>query len=131
MVYRLLREEGWFFGSSTGLNVAAAVRIAQSLGPGHRIVTILCDGGGKYQSRLFNREWLAGRGLDPDADFPGLISASPRPTRRSDLPVAKGRSKRGQTPGWVRPRGRSRAELAPTGGDGRRHQALASTPRAA
>jgi cysteine synthase A len=72
MVYRLLREEGWFFGSSTGLNVAAAVRIAQSLGPGHRIVTILCDGGGKYQSRLFNREWLAGRGLDPDTAFSGM-----------------------------------------------------------
>ncbi len=70
MVYDLLRADGWFFGSSTGVNVAAAVRVAQRLGPGHTIVTILCDGGGKYQSRLFNREWLAGRGLDPDAPFP-------------------------------------------------------------
>jgi len=69
MVYGLLREEGWFFGSSTGLNVAAAVHVARQLGPGHRIVTMLCDGGGKYQSRLFNRAWLAGRGLDPDRPF--------------------------------------------------------------
>ena len=69
MVYELLRRDGWFFGSSTGLNVVAAVRIAQALGPGHSIVTLLCDGGGKYQSRLFNRQWLEGRGLDPDLPF--------------------------------------------------------------
>ncbi len=66
MVYRLLREEGWFFGSSTGLNVSAAVQVARDLGPGHTVVTVLCDGGGKYQSRLFNRSWLAERGLNPD-----------------------------------------------------------------
>ena len=65
MVYRMLREEGWFFGSSTGVNLAAAVRVARHLGPGHTIVTVLCDGGGKYQSRLFNRAWLAQRGLHP------------------------------------------------------------------
>jgi len=69
MVYELLRRDGWFFGSSTGLNLVAAVRIAQALGPGHSIVTLLCDGGGKYQSRLFNRAWLEGRGLDPDSPF--------------------------------------------------------------
>jgi cysteine synthase A len=66
MVYRMLREEGWFFGSSTGLNLAAAVDVARDLGPGHTIVTLLCDGGGKYQSRLFNPAWLRERGLDPD-----------------------------------------------------------------
>jgi cysteine synthase A len=66
MVYRMLREEGWFFGSSTGLNLAAAVRVARDLGPGHTIVTVLCDGGGKYQSRLFNRAWLRERGLNPE-----------------------------------------------------------------
>jgi len=66
MVYRMLREEGWFFGSSTGLNVAAAVRVARDLGPGHTVVTVLCDGGGKYQSRLFNRAWLRERGLNPE-----------------------------------------------------------------
>jgi cysteine synthase A len=63
MVYRLLREEGLFLGSTSGINVAAAVQIAQRLGPGHTIVTILCDGGGKYHSRLFNRKWLADKGF--------------------------------------------------------------------
>jgi cysteine synthase A len=62
-VYRLLREEGLFVGSTSGINVAAAVRVARELGPGHTIVTVLCDGGAKYQSRLFNREWLASKGL--------------------------------------------------------------------
>ena len=66
VVYRLLREEGWFFGSSTGINLHAAVQVARELGPGHTVVTMLCDGGGKYQSRLFNRAWLAERGLSPD-----------------------------------------------------------------
>ncbi len=63
MVYRLLREEGWFFGSSTGVNVCGAIEVARRLGPGHTVVTILCDGGGKYRTRLFNPAWLAGRGL--------------------------------------------------------------------
>jgi cysteine synthase len=62
-VYRLLREEGLFLGSTSGINVAAAVRVARDLGPGHTIVTVLCDGGAKYQSRLFNRDWLAQKGL--------------------------------------------------------------------
>ena len=66
LVYRLLREEGWFFGSSTGLNLYATTEVARHLGPGHTVVTMLCDGGGKYQSRLFNREWLAEKGLTPD-----------------------------------------------------------------
>lgn len=62
-VYRLLREEGLFVSSTSGVNVAAAVRVARELGPGHTIVTILCDSGSKYLSRLFNREWLAQKGL--------------------------------------------------------------------
>ena len=66
LVYRLLREEGWFFGSSTGINLAAAVEVARELGPGHTVVTLLCDGGAKYQSRLFNRAWLQEQGLTPD-----------------------------------------------------------------
>jgi len=65
MVHRLLREEGWLFGSSTGINVCGALEVARKLGPGHRIVTMLCDGGGKYRARLFNREWLAAKGLQP------------------------------------------------------------------
>ena len=66
IVYRLLKEEGLFVGGSTGINVAAAVALAKQLGPGHTIVTILCDSGGRYQSRLFNREWLAAKNLLPD-----------------------------------------------------------------
>ena len=63
MVYRLLHQEGWFFGSSSGINLGAAVKIAKALGPGHTVVTILCDGGSKYQSRLYNPEFLAERNL--------------------------------------------------------------------
>jgi cysteine synthase len=62
-VYRLLYEDGLFLGSTSGINVAAAVRVARELGPGHTIVTVLCDSGAKYQSRLFNREWLQQKGL--------------------------------------------------------------------
>ena len=63
MVFSQLRNAGWFFGSSTGINLCAAVRVAKRLGPGHTIVTMLCDDGTKYRSRLFNRDWLAERGL--------------------------------------------------------------------
>lgn len=63
MVYRLLREEGLFVGGSSGINVAAAVRVAKRLGPGHTIVTILCDSGSRYQSRLFNADWIREKGL--------------------------------------------------------------------
>lgn len=73
MVYRLLHEEGLFLGSTSGLNVAAAVQVARLLGPGHTIVTILCDSGHKYQSRLFNRQWLTEKQLDSAA---GPISSS-------------------------------------------------------
>jgi cysteine synthase A len=69
-VYRLLYEEGLFLGSTSGLNVAAAVSVARDLGPGHTIVTVLCDGGAKYQSRLFNREWLEQKGLAGCAPTP-------------------------------------------------------------
>jgi cysteine synthase A len=62
-VYRLLREEGLFLGSTSGVNVAAAVQVAKRLGPGHTVVTILCDSGAKYQSRLFDRKWIAEKGL--------------------------------------------------------------------
>jgi len=61
--YQLLREEGLFLGSTSGINVAAAIRVARQLGRGHTVVTILCDGGAKYVSRLFNRDWLAAKGL--------------------------------------------------------------------
>jgi cysteine synthase len=62
-VYRLLREEGLFVGGSSGVNVAAAVQVAQQMGPGHTIVTLLCDRGGLYSQRLFNPEWLKEKNL--------------------------------------------------------------------
>ena len=63
MIYHLLRKEGLFMGGSTGINVAAAVRLAWEMGPGHTIVTLLCDGGARYLSRIYNPEWLEQRGL--------------------------------------------------------------------
>ncbi len=63
MVQRLLREEGWFFGTSTGINLCGAVLTARSLGAGHTIVTVLCDAGSRYQSSLWNPDWLAEKGL--------------------------------------------------------------------
>jgi cysteine synthase A len=66
MVYRLLREEGLYVGGSTGINVAAAVEAARTLGPGHTIVTLLCDRGSLYFKRLFNPDWLREKGLSPE-----------------------------------------------------------------
>ncbi len=63
MVYRMLQEDGWFFGSSTGINLCAAVEVARQMGPGHTIVTMLCDDGSKYRSRLFNPDFLAEKNL--------------------------------------------------------------------
>ena len=65
IVYRLLYEDGLFLGGSSGINVAAALRVARTLGPGHTIVTLLCDSGARYQSRLFNPDWLTEKGLAP------------------------------------------------------------------
>ena len=63
VLYQLLEKDGLFMGGSVGINVAASVALAKQLGPGHTIVTILCDGGSRYQSKLFNREWLTEKGL--------------------------------------------------------------------
>jgi cysteine synthase A len=62
-VYRLLYHEGLFVGSASGVNVAAAVKTAREMGPGHTIVTILCDGGARYQSRLWSPAWLKEKSL--------------------------------------------------------------------
>ena len=62
-VFSLLIEDGLSVGGSAGINVAAAVRVARDLGPGHRIVTVLCDGGARYQSKLFNPEFLRSKNL--------------------------------------------------------------------
>ena len=63
IVFDLLAEEGLFVGASSGINVAGAMALARELGPGHTIVTILCDGGARYASKLFNPEFLRARGL--------------------------------------------------------------------
>ena len=69
-IYQLLWQEGLFMGGSVGINVAAAVETARRLGPGHRIVTVLCDSGDRYRSRLYDRDWLAGRGLHQPERIP-------------------------------------------------------------
>ncbi|TDJ44600.1 MAG: cysteine synthase A [Gammaproteobacteria bacterium] len=63
LVYDMIRREGLSLGSSSGVNVAGAIRMARDLGPGHVIVTLLCDSAMRYRARLFNREYLAGKGL--------------------------------------------------------------------
>ena len=58
VMFRLTREEGLFLGSSSGINVAASIRLAKEMGPGHNIITILCDKGERYKSKLLNKEFL-------------------------------------------------------------------------
>jgi len=79
ITHRLLEVEGICVGPSTGVNIAGAIRLAESLGPGHTIVTILCDHGLRYQSKLFNPSFLASKGLpvpswlDTDAQLPQVF----------------------------------------------------------
>ncbi|ACB49561.1 cysteine synthase [Crocosphaera subtropica ATCC 51142] len=63
VIYQLLYQDGLFMGGSVGINVGAAVTLAKEMGPGHTIVTVLCDGGARYQSRIYDKEWLASKGL--------------------------------------------------------------------
>ena len=63
IVYDLLLEEGLCVGLSSGINVAGAIRLAKEMGPGHTIVTILCDYGTRYQSKLFNPDFMRSKGL--------------------------------------------------------------------
>ncbi|XXH04641.1 hypothetical protein Hte_011059 [Hypoxylon texense] len=63
MVYRCLDEEGLYLGASSALNVVAAREVAELLGPGHTVVTVLCDGAYRYADRLFSRKWLESKGL--------------------------------------------------------------------
>ncbi len=63
VIFDLVQTEGLVLGGSSGVNVAAAIRVARKLGPGHVVVTILCDLGTRYQSKLFNPAFLAERGL--------------------------------------------------------------------
>ncbi len=77
IVFDLLEQEGLCMGGSTGINIAGAIRMAREMGPGHTIVTILCDYGTRYQSKLFNPDFLREKGLPT----PGWLE---RPAR--DLP---------------------------------------------
>jgi cysteine synthase A len=63
IVFALAEEEGLLLGGSSGINIAGAMRLARELGPGHTIVTILCDGGARYASKLFNIEFLRSQNL--------------------------------------------------------------------
>ncbi|MDH4990175.1 cysteine synthase A [Aquamicrobium lusatiense] len=63
IIFDLIQDEGLCVGGSTGINIAGAIRLAKELGPGHTIVTILCDYGTRYQSKLFNPEFLRAKDL--------------------------------------------------------------------
>lgn len=78
IIFDLLEHEGLCMGGSTGINVAGAIRMARELGPGHTIVTILCDYGNRYQSKLFNPEFLRSK----DLPVPEWMDRAP-----ADLPV--------------------------------------------
>ncbi|HEY4275492.1 MAG TPA: cysteine synthase A [Rhizomicrobium sp.] len=63
LIFDLLEHEGLCLGGSSGINIAGAIRMARDMGPGHTVVTILCDYGNRYQSKLFNPDFLKGKGL--------------------------------------------------------------------
>jgi cysteine synthase A len=73
VVFDLLEKEGLCLGGSSGVNVAGAMRMARDMGPGHTIVTVLCDYGTRYQSKLFNPEFLRDKGLPT----PGWLAQAP------------------------------------------------------
>jgi cysteine synthase A len=77
LIFDLVVEEGLVLGGSTGINIAGAIRTAKELGPGHTIVTVLCDYGNRYQSKLFNPAFLRDKGLP----VPRWLEAA-----RTDLP---------------------------------------------
>ncbi|MBM7067945.1 cysteine synthase A [Actibacterium sp. 188UL27-1] len=78
IVFDLLEHEGLCMGGSTGINIAGAMHMAREMGPGHTIVTILCDYGTRYQSRIFNRAFLEEKGLP----LPNFMTQT-----RSDIPA--------------------------------------------
>ncbi len=77
IVFDLLQHEGLCMGGSTGINVAGAIRMAREMGPGHRIVTVLCDYGTRYQSKLFNPAFLHAKGLPVPAWLAGAPASIP------------------------------------------------------
>jgi cysteine synthase A len=77
MLHFVMRREGLFVGSSSATNLCAAYMIAKELGPGKRIVTVLCDGGARYLSRLWNASWLQSKGLTPPKGDEAFLKAMP------------------------------------------------------
>ncbi|MBC8717427.1 cysteine synthase A [Ochrobactrum sp. Marseille-Q0166] len=73
ILFDLVQEEGLCLGGSSGINIAGAIRLAKDLGPGHTIVTVLCDYGNRYQSKLFNPAFLRGK----DLPVPGWLETKP------------------------------------------------------
>ena len=73
IVFDLAEHEGLLLGGSSGINVAGAMRLARDLGPGHTIVTILCDSGSRYASKLYNSAFLAEKNLP----VPGWLQRTP------------------------------------------------------
>jgi len=74
VVFDMVGHEGLIMGGSSGINVMGAMKMAREMGPGHTIVTVLCDYGNRYQSKLFNPEFLKAKGLP----VPGWLDAAPR-----------------------------------------------------
>jgi cysteine synthase A len=81
IIFDLLEHEGLCLGGSSGINVAGAIRLAKDLGPGHTIVTVLCDYGTRYQSKLFNPQFLRSKNLP----VPGFLERKPS----VDIPFEK------------------------------------------
>ena len=63
MLYKLIKTDGLFLGLSSGVNVCGAIKLAKEIGPGKKIVTILCDDANKYYDKMFNKEYLKSKGL--------------------------------------------------------------------
>ena len=80
VLFDLIGEEGLCLGGSSGVNIAGAIRMAREMGPGHTIVTILCDYGNRYQSKLFNPAFLRSKNLP----VPGWLERTPE----FDIPFA-------------------------------------------
>ncbi|MEM9714960.1 MAG: pyridoxal-phosphate dependent enzyme, partial [Pseudomonadota bacterium] len=74
LIFDLMQDEGLCMGGSTAINIAGAIRLAKELGPGHRIVTILCDYGTRYQSKVYNPAFLKSKGLP----VPEWLDRAPR-----------------------------------------------------
>ena len=83
IVFDLVQNEGLCLGGSSGINIAGAIRLAKDLGPGHTIVTILCDYGNRYQSKLFNPDFLAAKGL-PIPEWMAKTSAITAPFEHTE-----------------------------------------------